>query len=104
MSDEWGPWIEHDGRECPVRGQFVQSVERSGRTEVHIAESICFNIFGERCSFRASDPSAWVWADVPPLMQIVRYRIRKPRGLTILEQIAADPPKAPIRKPQRVPA
>ena len=26
MGDEWGPWIEHDGNECPCVGAFVHSI------------------------------------------------------------------------------
>lgn len=86
MSDgeEWGEWQEHDGRGCPCRGAFVESVCGDGLAEQHIAGAIgpepgCINV------------DCWDWLDCflkgAPHFRIVRYRIRKPRGLTILEDL-----------------
>lgn len=98
MSDgeEWGPWVEHDGRGCPCRGMVVESEERRGLVEVHIAGGI-----------GSGGALQWNWdaarrAGYPIGWQIIRYRIRKPRGLTILENLIADLP-APVQ-PEAVPA
>jgi hypothetical protein len=83
MSDEWGPWIEHDGGENPVGGGFFTQIEtRSGY-----------------CRAPAGDLSEkWVWpwgwnGYAIHGGDILRYRIRKPRGLTILESLLADLPE-----------
>lgn len=93
MADEevWGPWIEHDGKGCPCEGRFVHFVRRDGRDGFGFAGSQC-RANGYSAN---SAPSAWVWADCPGYKKdscIIRYRIRKPKGLTILESIIADLP------------
>ena len=84
---EWSDWIEHDGRGCPVEG-FLTQMEVRG---IGIAEGIA----GSQCRAFGVDPntsrlSAWVW-DSPDFSDIIRYRYRKPSGLVLLEQIAANP-------------
>ena len=78
---EWGPWTEHDGKGCPVPlGSWV---------EVNVYPARCVIIGGGfRIEFRVSTHNAdWVgWKE------LVHYRIRKPRGLTILENLLADLP------------
>mgnify|MGYP001184935551 FL=1 len=74
MSDEWGPWIEHDGKGCPCVGQMVDVVYKDGET----AESVWGGPVIATCSH------SWFWLRPRP-WSIIRYRIRKPRGLTILE-------------------
>lgn len=74
MSEEWGPWIEHDGSEaCPFNiGERVQTVGGYPGCPREMNEwtvtPYCASLKGYRF--------------------IDRYRIRKPRGLTILEEIA----------------
>ncbi|OOY15084.1 hypothetical protein BMI85_16185 [Thioclava sp. DLFJ4-1] len=93
MADIWGPWIEHDGKGCPVPvGTICHLVWRDGL-------EIIANVEGS---------GSWVWGDLrysstsgrnsygEPLVPIVRYRIRKLRGLTILQEIAAYP--QPVRE------
>ena len=78
--EEFGPWIEHDGKGCPCVGQFVRSVERGGRMDDHIAGGV-----GDGLSRQ------WDWGSgIPKSMQIIRYRIRKPKGLTILTDILRE--------------
>jgi len=83
MSEEWGPWIEHDGSGCPCVGLPCEieayytgkdpspgSIALGGASwswRIYIGHPCCYDI------------------GVNP---IVRYRIRKPRGVTILEEIA----------------
>lgn len=79
---EWGPWIEHDGGPCPCVGEFVHAVFDKGRPI-------------ERKEIATGNPKSWIFK--PPADRfngcIVRYRIRKPRGLTILENLIAEIPE-----------
>lgn len=86
---EWGPWQEHDGKGCPCAGQWVHVVSDEG-TEIE-------GIAGLRdgaCT-RAGLPwdASWCWH--PAAQKIIRYRIRHPKGMAILEQLLADIP-APV--------
>lgn len=86
---EWGPWIEHDGSKQPVPpGTYIQAffdVDCSKASDLrgwrYVSKHVLEGIVGKTdFSFRAS-----YW----PLR---RYRIRKPKGLTILESILNDLP------------
>ena len=83
MSEEWGPWIEHDGRGipanvvgawCEVTGHqpWGNIVTRQGKVATGAAFAERDTLLGPR---------------------VIRYRIRKPRGLTILESLLADLPE-----------
>ena len=88
MADEWGPWIEHDGISWPpapmgtiVHRVFSEAPRRGiakGRTED--VRPLCD---GERGS----------WIGAAGAVQVIRYRIRKPRGLVVLESLLADLPE-----------
>lgn len=86
---EWGPWIEHDGKGCSCVGQYVQSEERRGLIEYHVASS------GKNAS-----GNAWDWSTCPLFQghHIIRYRIRKPRAMKLLQSIVENPPKQLIRE------
>ncbi len=91
MSDDWGPWVEHDGKGMPD----------------HIVGVPC------ECYFLHSgadltpgsagpDGDSWHWMvrhGVPECFgvadPIIRYRIRKPRGMKVLENILAELPNTP---------
>ena len=91
MSEEWGPWIEHDGKGCPCIGMYVH-LEAFG-----FGDGFC--VAGEQCLSNGVDPngplSAWVWilGNRPIFQEVIRYRIRKPRGLTILEGLLENLPE-----------
>jgi len=73
---EWGPWVIHDGKGCPVRrGTIVEVVceDRFGYTMRHVS---CVD---------GGAYSSWDWSHYPELKRILRYRERKPRGLSLLE-------------------
>jgi len=77
--DEWGPWIDHDGASCPCVGMTVRVVAANGRDEIGFV------------TIRAAQAytSMWIWSSIPPHWwghRVIRYRIRKPRGMAILEQ------------------
>ena len=88
MGDEWGPWIEHDGLGVPecVVGVVCQAVAGNGM----VVEAI-------RRGPPGPGRNSWTWpyADEAMVQRIIRYRTRKPRGLTIIEEIAQG-----IREPE----
>lgn len=73
----WGPWIEHDGKGCPCLGEFVQTeMEGTDENFVGIAGS--------------EGGRSWDMTYEPLHFQILRYRIRKPRGMAVLDAVMAD--------------
>lgn len=97
--EEWGPWIEHDGLSCPVMpGQICHVVNADGGDEIGTPETD-LNACPPGCS------TNWIWATLDAWQwewRIVRYRIRKPRGLQILETLLNDLPEPAPRQPERV--
>jgi len=96
MSEEWGLWIEHDGRGCPVpRGTVGAALLQKG-----VVVAFCAG-FGSTTGGPYSPPeissgNAWDWSSVPDEYRgerVIRYRIRKPRGVTILQRLLADLPE-----------
>ena len=88
---EWGPWIEHDGKGCPCVGQYVQT-ERLKKIENWVGSSATI-VDGKFTWGIARGGKSWFWEN--GWTRIIRYRIRKPRGLTVLENLIADLP-APV--------
>lgn len=83
--EEWGPWVEHDGTGFPekLRGVFIEVV------------GIAFDGVEQRAIGKMSHgfcERAWDWSfyGQPDLRfgwrnsKIIRYRIRKPKAMTIL--------------------
>ncbi len=75
MTDEleWGPWIEHDDNGIPV----------------HPATIVIVDLSGDILSPMRADEIGWCFPGDP----VTRYRIRKPRGLTILEGLLENLPE-----------
>lgn len=79
MNEEgWGPWIDHDGKGCPVPlGTIVKVIHEDGISSEGPAE-------GSLC---------WVWGEIPSeddtgwYVPIIKYRVKKPKGLIILESL-----------------
>lgn len=88
MKDEWGPWIEHDGKPCPCLGEWVRCEMETNPGKFVVLEA------------RAGSMGAWSWdwkwwGKFPPgererTARVLRYRIRKPRGLVILREVARE--------------
>lgn len=88
MTDHWSPWIEHDGGECPasVRCYYVQALGETPRGRHKVVESWVIR----------GDGMSWDWTNfgaVNPdtnkrVGRILRYRIRRPRGMAVLDAIA----------------
>jgi hypothetical protein len=86
-NDEWGPWIDHDGRGCPVpRGTWVEGEDVCGHIEQWAA------MMHKKPLGLPGDAWSWRFRRRVRLDDIIRYRIRKPRGLTILEGLLENLP------------
>lgn len=87
MSEEWGPWIEHDGLSCPVpdgvwcHRLFDRPCDGTDVT-AHGATDDISPVLNEW------EYKSWIW--VEGATRITHYRIRKPKGLTMLERVARD--------------
>ena len=80
MSDEsWGPWTLHDDSGMPLSVSPGDVVQVEFKCDGHIS-----------CEMLAAELD-WHFPDDP----VAAFRIRKPRGLTILENLIADLP-APV--------
>lgn len=93
MREEWGPWIEHDGSGCPCVGMYAQwvwdnGVIREGIAGISRVNPITGEVLGAR---KGCGPNVWDWA-TKPIRRAIRYRIRKPRGMTILESLLENLP------------
>ena len=92
---EWGGWVLHDGKGCPVNGMYIRVVGETVDGDLFEQEGWCRNI----------DLTAWDWSNFGKwddkhnwiTSRVLRYRIRKPRGLQILEEQLAEI-DAPIQK------
>lgn len=89
MSEEWGPWIEHDGKGRPNLDGYVRQVEYAD------GEVVCLDgpegwwtcdipYLGPRFS------SSWDWSSEGDFVPAIRYRIRKPRALSQLQEMIRD--------------
>lgn len=94
MSEEWGPWIDHDGKGCPCVGQFFHGELdiRSYRDE-NPRVSVLSN--GKEVMGFAGGGASWFW-DGWPEPKIIRYRIRKPRALSQLQQMIRELEGEPV--------
>lgn len=89
MSDEqWGPWIEHDGKGCPCVGMWVQCEVESRVTLLNVDATVLGDRLLEYRPLVGGLHRSWHWK--PGFNAILRYRIRKPKGLTMLESILAE--------------
>jgi len=91
MSDEWGPWIEHDGKHMPPDGSLCQAAFDDGKTLLGVV----------RCDDETHRDS-FLWCGDISMSHVIRYRIRKPRGMAILEGLLADLPGRERGSPRRV--
>lgn len=101
MDEQWGPWIVHDGSGCPCVGMFVHVVYGRGADGSDPAD---YEGGWELDTRGVINNAEWIgylngngympsWVNDPDYYPVHKYRIRKPRGLTILEQIARQPEK-----------
>lgn len=116
MSDEWGPWIEHDGAGFPTRfiGQYMQATlilacadefgGFPGAERNH--EFFASSNFMANPMWRHGEFGRTYHYTSGPFAgrefragKVVRYRIRKPRALQQLRDMIADlPAPAPAKE------
>lgn len=91
--EEWGPWIEHDGMGMPdqVRGMYIAIIGKTLEGEERTSEGLV--PLEVPCHARICWQGGGWFSEVHYAIPIIRYRIRKPRGLTILQRIAEQPQK-----------
>lgn len=89
--EEWTEWFLHDGKGCPVqRGVYVGVEMACGCKAEHVVDDLDFFGFDwkpdpstTRCRFCYSIMRAGT-------LGFIRYRIRKPRALRQLREIAEN--------------
>lgn len=91
MSEEWGPWIEHDGKGCPViKGETVETVFSQP-----FGEEVGQGVAG------SGGGGSWAWRKIRYVgivcydessAPIIRYRVRRPRALQQLIQVVENLP------------
>lgn len=87
--EEWGPWIEHDGSSQPLAPGTYIMIELESDTTPEMAEARGWRYVNERTldGILGSDYDiGWY----PESIRCIRYRIRKPKGLTILTDILRE--------------
>ncbi len=95
--EEWGPWIEHYGGFIPneIAGALYQVVFDDGDEFIGEAGDEGESLYGMEVT---SGYEGWTWKNSYELglgldARIIRYRIRKPKGLTILEGVLEPLPE-----------
>ena len=88
MTEEWSNWIEHDGKSCPVEGQYVQAQFFSSNLWEGLAGEECKKI---NISVHGAG-SSWTWSifkqnSYSMQFGVKSYRIRKPKGMQVLDAI-----------------
>ena len=86
MSDDWEPWIYHDGRGCPVEGRYGQI--ETGRGE--IVETVFGSWHGPADGLPID---AWDWSCAALITvawdaRVVRYRMLRPDSNELLTELA----------------
>jgi hypothetical protein len=101
MADEWGAWIEHDGKGCPVP---------DGTWVAVVAEGMPGRIIGPFEGAAGPSGESWDWrnwlsrdSDGGITARVLRYRVRRPSALRRLIDIAEDPqrglpPRFPVEE------
>ena len=93
MAEEWGPWVEHDGKGCPLeKGTLGEACLRNGK--IVVFRALCGSVIGG-----PNDPiagCAWEWGNKPirwRFYEVIRYRVRKPRALLDLIEMVESLPE-----------
>lgn len=97
MSDneDWGPWVDHDGRGCPLPVGARCWIKQENGVEGEIRVELP-NDLGD----------AFCWSTLPDKWRhcaIIRYRVRRPKALRDLIELVETLP-APAPQPERVDA
>lgn len=106
-NEEWGPWIKHDGGKCPLKaGQVAKFRCRNGLERVWVNGGSSFQQDGTDYQPGPEVPivNIWLWKERPLTywFDAMEYQIKKPKGLTILENLIASLP-TPVKQLQLTP-
>lgn len=88
MAEEWGPWIDHDGKGCPV--PYGTRVLCLWEDDVITEQCALMGMHGLPKS--CTEHGSWDWQNRPRIKVIVAYRMHKPSGMIILQNLIADLP------------
>lgn len=95
MAEEWGPWIQHDGKGCPLSSGtavMLRHVDAFGRVSTY-ATNIGRDLDHPDWDHRNSR-KVLTWRGMKGLAgPVIAYRVRRPDALRRLIDIAADPEK-----------
>jgi len=92
--DEWGPWIDHDGKGKPVQDGVILWRKYANGYE-WIAPMGQFT-YGKQVHYAGQKYGcSWEWSTVGFYTPVVAYRIKKPKGLKILEGLLENLPTKP---------
>ena len=93
-NEEWGPWVLHDGKGCPLKPGVIADVVSKDRFGFEMRTVAVVE---------GGSYSSWNWDFYPELKKIVRYREKKPRGLQLLEESlkVKTAPKPASKAPQK---
>lgn len=91
--EEYGPWIEHDGKGCPVIGMYVQDEWETFMTgEIRQSEGVVHKIHIE----------GWDWTYFGSARgttgRVLRYRIRQTLAFQCLLRIVQTPAPLPVEE------
>lgn len=102
MSDDWGPWHEHDGNGVPAwlkQGMVVQLELADPRRNMEICGRVQLTLgtLGRVSDFMFSVPEAegdsWTLPiTAPDLLYVARFRVLRPRALIELRRAVAELP------------
>lgn len=88
MAEEWGKWVEHDGKPAPqLMGLIAQVQAANGMQEVGVIRNSCQPPKGKG--------SAFIWSSLAPNrwhFRIVQYRLRRPDALRELIDLVENLP------------
>ena len=86
--EEWGPWIDYDGAGCPsyAVGLYVQAKCAEPWDHGQIRDIVEGVVSGRNAQ------SSWHWG-INGCTDVIVYRIRKPRGMVILEGLLENLPE-----------
>lgn len=84
MDDQdWGPWIEHDGKGCPCPGEYMAAIVEWEPGDTRYVEGIAeAGALSWDWSYHLTKPKTGFGL----LSRVIRYRIRKPKGMKLVEK------------------
>lgn len=93
--EEWGPWIDHDGKGCPVPRGVLVRVVTEGQFGRFYGPTLYANTAG-----RSWDWNNWgEWSDDGLIFRrVVRYQVKRPRALQQLREMIETLPSPSRQK------